>query len=287
MPIKFSDVSYTYLPRSPYEHQALKHVNLEIKDREFTAIIGPTGSGKSTLLQHINGLLFPSSGTVTVNEYTLTSKTKAKRVRDLRREAGMVFQFPEAQLFEETARKDIAFGPKNFGVPDDEINKRIDKLIDLVGLTPDLLERSPFELSGGQKRRVAMCGILAMNPDILILDEPTAGLDPRGAAKSLNLINKLREQGKTIILATHDMEIVLKYCDRVILLIDGEIKADGRPIDVFTDKNLLAESKIEQPRVLKTAQMCVEQGLKIDYCALRDERDLARAIMKAKKEREK
>ena len=283
MPIRFQDVSYTYAPRTPYEHVALKHLNIEIKDHELVAIIGPTGSGKSTFLQHINGLLLPSEGTITVENYTITPKTKVKTIRDLRREAGLVFQFPEYQLFEETVYDDIAFGPKNFGVPADEIKTRVDHLMDVVGLSKDLLTRSPFELSGGQKRRVAMCGILAMNPNILVLDEPTAGLDPRSASRSLALIKKLNEQGKTIVLVTHEMDIVLKYCQRVILLVDGEVKADGKPYEVFTDAKLLQESKIEPPLVLQVAKQLQDKGMKLDCANIRDVNDLAAAIVQAKK----
>jgi energy-coupling factor transport system ATP-binding protein len=284
MPVTFNDVSYVYLPHSPYEHVALKHVNLKIEDQEFVAIIGPTGSGKSTLLQHINGLLLPSEGSINVNEYTITPKTKVRSIRNLRREAGLVFQFPEYQLFEANVHDDIAFGPKNFGVPAAEIEERINSLMTTVGLPTSLLERSPFELSGGQKRRVALCDILAMNPSILVLDEPTAGLDPRGGAKSLNLIKKLNEeQGKTIILVTHEMDIVLEYCQRVILLIDGEVKADGKPADIFMNQELLAESKIVQPQVLQVATRLIKGGLKLDYRNIKNAEDLANEIARVKK----
>ncbi len=282
MQVKFQNVSYIYSLKTPYEHLALKGVSFEIIDQEFVAIIGHTGSGKSTLLQHINGLLLPSEGEITVGEYTITPSSKPKHIKDLRRTAGLVFQFPEYQLFEETVYADIAFGPKNFGVAPSEIKTRISNLMNLVGLSEDFLKRSPFELSGGQKRRVALCGILAMKPDVLILDEPTAGLDPIGASKTLTLYKTLNEQGKTIILVTHEMDVVLQYCSKAILLVEGQVVAIDKPINIFMNDRLLEKGRIEAPMVVQVAKKLIKQGLKLDYNDIKNVNDLAQAIVKAK-----
>ena len=282
MSIKFQDVFYTYLPNTPYQFEALKGVNLEIKAGEFIAIIGPTGSGKSTLVQHINGLLAPMKGEVEINGFKIKSDTKTKNLKLLRKKAGLVFQFPEYQLFEESVYKDIAFGPKNFGESETVISKRIDDIAGLLKIDKTLMSRSPFELSGGQKRRVAIAGILALDPEILILDEPTAGLDPRSAEETMALYENLNILGKTIILVTHDMDDVLKYCDRAAILNDGKVVAVDTPINIFTNEQLVKESQLDAPLLLKVAQALVKGGLAINFDALKDIKDLVNKIADAK-----
>ena len=282
MSIKFNDVSYVYLPSSPYEFEALKHVNLEFKEGKITALIGHTGSGKSTLVQHINGLILPCSGEVVIDEFTLTSKVKIKGIKKLRKHAGMVFQFPEYQLFEETVYKDIIFGPKNFGVKDEELDNIAKNVIKMVGLDETYLERSPFELSGGQKRRVAIAGILALDPDILVLDEPTAGLDPIGAKEMMDLFKKLNDLGKTIIMVTHEMDFVLKYADEVVVMKEGEIKAQTDPISFFYDDNLLKEVIIEEPQVITFTKKLLKNGLNVDFKKIKDIDSLLEQIVSIK-----
>ena len=263
MSIKFQDVFYTYLPNTPYQYEALKGVNLEISKGDFFAIIGATGSGKSTLVQHINGLLAPQAGQIDVNGFTIKSDTKTKNLQDLRKKAGLVFQFPEYQLFEESVYKDIAFGPKNFGVEDKVIEQRIKEICQLLNIDQTLLQRSPFELSGGQKRRVAIAGILALDPEILILDEPTAGLDPKSAKETMQLYQKLNKLGKTIILVTHEMDDVLMYCNKAAVMKDGKVIATDAPFNIFTNQNLLKQSAIDAPLLIKTASSLLNNGLKI------------------------
>ena len=213
MSIKIHQLEHVYNPNTPFSHAALKGINLEIPEGKVTAIIGQTGSGKSTLVQHLNGLLIPTAGTLDICGYHIQPLLKIKDVKQLRKEVGLVFQFPEYQLFEETIEKDIAFGPKNFGVEETEASQLVRNILPVVGLDESYLDRSPFELSGGQKRRVAIAGILVLDPKVLVLDEPTAGLDPQGAKEMMTLFMRLnREQNKTVLLVTHDMEHVMKYC---------------------------------------------------------------------------
>lgn len=216
MSITFKEVEHIYSENTPFAYHALKGVNLNIKDKSFTAIIGQTGSGKSTLIQHINALLLPTSGSINIGEYLITKTNKPNKLKLLRQKAGLVFQFPEYQLFEETIEKDIIFGPMNFGIKESEAKQIARKVLKIVGLDESYLNKSPFDLSGGQKRRVAIAGILAMDPNILILDEPTAGLDPQGTNEMMNLFKQINDSGKTIILVTHDMNHVLQYCDEVV-----------------------------------------------------------------------
>ena len=225
MSIKIHQLEHVYNPNTPFSHAALKGINLEIPEGKVTAIIGQTGSGKSTLVQHLNGLLIPTAGTLDICGYHIQPLLKIKDVKQLRKEVGLVFQFPEYQLFEETIEKDIAFGPKNFGVEETEASRLVRNILPVVGLDESYLDRSPFELSGGQKRRVAIAGILVLDPKVLVLDEPTAGLDPQGAKEMMTLFMRLnREQNKTVLLVTHDMEHVMKYCDHVIVLDHGAVK---------------------------------------------------------------
>lgn len=251
MPIKFKEVSYTYSPKTPYQYRALKDITITIVDHKIIAIIGETGSGKSTMIQHINGLLVPMAGSVTIDDFII--KANQKKIRDIkkiRKQIGLVFQFPEYQLFEETIERDIMFGPVNFGEKKDKARELAKKYINLVGLDETYLSRSPFDLSGGQKRRVAIAGILALQGHTLILDEPTAGLDPDGEKELINLFYDLNhKENKTIILVTHNMNHVLMVADEVIVLHNTQIYKKADPITIFRDKKLIAETGIEPPKI--------------------------------------
>lgn len=247
MSITFKKVEHIYSENTPFAYHALKGVDLHIRKGSMTALIGHTGSGKSTLIQHINALLMPTSGEVKVDEYLITATDKPSTLKPLRKKAGLVFQFPEYQLFEETILKDIMFGPKNFGVCEEEAIELAKQSLKLVGLDDSYLEKSPFDLSGGQKRRVAIAGILAMNPDILILDEPTAGLDPQGAKEMLTLFKKINKQGKTVILVSHDMNQVLEYCDDVIVMNRGKVERHVSVDELFQETSYLTSLSIDLP----------------------------------------
>lgn len=245
MPIKIEKVSYIYSPGTPFEIKALDNISLEIKDQSFTAIIGQTGSGKSTLIQHFNGLITPTEGTVIINDITTEDKKDRKKIRA---KVGIVFQYPEHQLFEETVFDDIAYGPKNMGFDEAEVKRRVEESLLSVGLELRLLDKSPFDLSGGQMRRVAMAGVLAMKPKILILDEPTAGLDPQTRQNVLNLIKDLRENHNiTIIIVTHDMSEVAHFADRVIVLHQGKVVLDGEPKEIFLRIQDLKDIGLDAP----------------------------------------
>ena len=219
MPVNFNNVFYTYSEKTPFSHEALKGVTLHISDGSFTCIVGHTGCGKSTLIQQLNGLLIPSSGCVDVNSYHIEKKSKSlKKLHDLRKEVGVVFQFSEYQLFEETIEDDVAFGPMNFGVKKEEAHKIARECLKIVGIPESYFKKSPFEISGGEKRRVAIAGILALQPKILVLDEPTAGLDPKGTKYILDLFKKLNQSGTTIVFVTHDIDIVFEYATNVIVI---------------------------------------------------------------------
>ena len=280
MSIKFQEVSYTYSPRSPFEFKALNNISLNLEMDKITAIIGHTGSGKSTLVQQLNALLIPTSGTLEVCDFIITpDKKKNKNLKALRKRVGLVFQFPEYQLFEETIAKDIAFGPKNFGVSDEEINEIVKKVIVQVGLDESYLERSPLELSGGQKRRVAIAGILAMNPDVLVLDEPTAGLDPTGAKAMLDLFVELNRQGKTIIIVTHEMDYVLEYCDLCVVLNKGDIVYEGTPINLFINDEIMEKVGIEPPLSIEFAKELISNGFNLNLNNIKDVTSLSKEII--------
>lgn len=247
MSIEFKKVNYIYGENTPFSYIALKDVSLKIPQGSFTALIGHTGSGKSTLIQHINALLLPSNGEVDIDEFVIRAGEKTEVLKPLRKKAGLVFQFPEYQLFEETIEKDIIFGPTNFGMSEEEAKERAGKVLKLVGLDESYLERSPFELSGGQKRRVAIAGILAMEPDILVLDEPTAGLDPQGAKEMLELFKKFQESGKTVIMVSHDMNHVLQYCDHVVVMNHGEVERYCDVDELFSERDYLESMSIDLP----------------------------------------
>lgn len=247
--IKAENVNYIYQQGMPFERQALYDVNIEIEDGSLVALIGHTGSGKSTLIQHFNALVKPTSGKIIINGIDVTA-TKAD-LRLVRKTVGLVFQYPEHQLFEETVYKDIAFGPKNMGFSDEEIDKRVRESAALVGLKEKHLTRSPFDLSGGQKRRVAIAGVLAMNPKVLILDEPTAGLDPKGRDEILATIKKLHEENKEmiIIFVSHSMEDVAKTAERVIVMNGGHVEMQGTVAEVFAQAEHLQKIGLNVPQV--------------------------------------
>lgn len=282
MPIKYTNVSFTYNDKTPFSYEALRGVNLEILDGSFTAIVGKTGCGKSTLIQQLNGLLVPSEGEVVVNQYVVSKnrKRRTKRIKELRKLVGIVFQFPEYQLFEETVEKDVAFGPKNFGLSNEEALKNAHDALRLVGLDDSFFKRSPFDLSGGERRRVAIAGILALKPSILVLDEPTAGLDPRGAKEMMKLFKGLHNNGTTVILVTHDMNIVLEYSDTVIVMEDGEVREITTPLKLFNQENDLYS--LETPLLYKFVKLLSDQGLKLNLSEIKDIDSLATAITKAK-----
>lgn len=247
--IKAENVNYIYQQGMPFERQALYDVNIEIKDGSLVALIGHTGSGKSTLIQHFNALVKPTSGKIIINGIDVTAPKADLRL--VRKTVGLVFQYPEHQLFEETVYKDIAFGPKNMGFSDEKIDKRVRESAALVGLKEKHLTRSPFDLSGGQKRRVAIAGVLAMNPKVLILDEPTAGLDPKGRDEILATIKKLHEENKEmiIIFVSHSMEDVAKTAERVIVMNDGHVEMQGTVAEVFAQAEHLQKIGLNVPQV--------------------------------------
>ncbi|MCA9766167.1 MAG: energy-coupling factor ABC transporter ATP-binding protein [Carnobacterium sp.] len=248
MDIIFDKVGYTYQKGTPFENRALYDIDMIIKEGSFTALVGHTGSGKSTVLQHLNALMKPSEGTVTIGERVITTETNNKNLKSIRKQVGIVFQFPEAQLFEETVAKDIAFGPKNFGASDEEATGLARKMLPLVGLDESFMERSPFDLSGGQMRRVAIAGVLAMEPAILVLDEPTAGLDPQGRREMMDMFYRLhKEKGLTIVLVTHLMDDVADYADHMIILEKGTVIKEGTPREIFQEEAWLKSKQLGVP----------------------------------------
>ncbi len=277
MSITFKEVEHIYSENTPFAYHALKGVNLNIKDKSFTAIIGQTGSGKSTLIQHINALLLPTSGSINIGEYLITKTNKPNKLKLLRQKAGLVFQFPEYQLFEETIEKDIIFGPMNFGIKESEAKQIARKVLKIVGLDESYLNKSPFDLSGGQKRRVAIAGILAMDPNILILDEPTAGLDPQGTNEMMNLFKQINDSGKTIILVTHDMNHVLQYCDEVVVMNNGKVEKHDTVTNIFKDSSYLNGLGIDLPIITEFILKLNNRGFNIDS-SINNVEDLVNAI---------
>jgi len=275
MSIKVNNLSHLYLAKTPFKVLALDNVSLTINDHCFSAIIGETGSGKSTLVEHLNALLLPSSGSIDVDEFHIESK-KNKGLKNLRKHIGLVFQFPEYQLFEETILDDVAFGLKNYGVKQEEANQKAKEALALVGIDESYYERSPFELSGGEKRRVAIAGMLAINPDILVLDEPTAGLDPEGTKTVMDLLVKLHNEGKSIILVTHDMRLVLGYCSYVYAIHNGKLFIEGKPLDIFSklDSNLA----VEMPPLYKMAKLLQDKGFKIEFSKIHSIDDIVKQV---------
>lgn len=278
MPIAFEKVNYKYAPNTPFAYEALKNVDLAFEMGKITAIIGPTGSGKSTLVQHLNALLLPTEGTVLVLDRTITNKHKPKELKSLRQKVGLVFQFPEYQLFEETILKDIMFGPLNFKVPEDQAKVLAMNALKLVGLDESYAEKSPLDISGGQKRRVAIAGILAIDPEVLVLDEPTAGLDPQGSKAMMELFVKLnKENNKTILIVTHDMEHVINYCDNVVVMREGEVINHQRVTDYFERKTQVEDIHMNLPLLLSIKEDLIDGGFEFKT-PMRSLEDLALAI---------
>ena len=261
MGIALENVSFTYQEGTPLASTALSDVSFTIEDGSYTALIGHTGSGKSTILQLLNGLLVPSQGSVRVFDTLITSTSKNKDIRQIRKQVGLVFQFAENQIFEETVLKDVAFGPQNFGVSEEEAEKIAREKLALVGINESLFDRSPFELSGGQMRRVAIAGILAMEPAILVLDEPTAGLDPLGRKELMNLFKKLHQSGMTIVLVTHLMDDVAEYANQVYVMEKGRLVKGGKPSDVFQDVVLMEEVQLGVPKITAFCKRLADRGV--------------------------
>lgn len=248
MSIKFKKVSYTYFPDSPLEKKGLDDVSFELKDGSFTAIIGHTGSGKSTLMQHFNALLKPTLGEIEIAGTTITPKTTNKSLKELRRHVSLVFQFPESQLFESTVFDDIAFGPKNFGYDEEKAMESAHTWLKKVGLPEEIGKRSPFELSGGQMRRVAIAGVMAYEPDVLCLDEPAAGLDPQARDQMMNLFSDYQKEGHTVILVTHNMDDVADYADDVLVMEQGKMIKQASPANIFNNRKWLKQHLLKEPK---------------------------------------
>lgn len=261
MGIALENVSFTYQEGTPLASAALSDVSLTIEDGSYTALIGHTGSGKSTILQLLNGLLVPSQGSVQVFDTFITSTSKNKDIRQIRKQVGLVFQFAENQIFEETVLKDVAFGPQNFGVSEEDAEQIAREKLALVGIDESLFNRSPFELSGGQMRRVAIAGILAMEPSILVLDEPTAGLDPLGRKELMNLFKKLHQSGMTIVLVTHLMDDVAEYANQVYVMEKGSLVKGGKPSDVFQDVVFMEEVQLGVPKITAFCKRLADRGV--------------------------
>lgn len=263
MSIKIENLKHVYMPKSPFEKVALDNVNLEISNGEFIALIGHTGSGKSTLIQHMNGLLKPTSGKILIDDVDITAD--GVKLSDIRKKVGLVFQYPEYQLFEETIEKDIEFGPRNLGLEQDEITKRVKKSMEMVGLDYEIYkDKSPFDLSGGQKRRVAIAGVIAMEPKILILDEPTAGLDPKGRDDILEQIKILHTKYKmTIVLVSHSMEDVGKLAERIIVMNRGSVVLEGVPAEVFKEIDKLESIGLGVPQITYLMRALKQKGFDV------------------------
>lgn len=283
MQITFQQVEYRYSFNTPFEKLALQDIDLSISTGQFLAVIGHTGSGKSTLLQHLNGLLKPTEGLVQVGEHQIKAKQKSKSLKPVRQKVGIVFQFPEHQLFEETVLKDICYGPMNFGVSEEEAIRRAKELIVKVGLSEEVLNKSPFDLSGGQMRRVAIAGVLAMNPEVIVLDEPTAGLDPRGQREIMDMFYELhKEKGLTTILVTHSMEDAAHYAEEIVIMQKGRLKRTGNPEEIFSQADELFEMGLDVPDVVRFQyQFEQKSGRKLPKTCLTIE-ELASAIRRVR-----
>lgn len=283
MDITFQDVEYRYQANTPFERLAIQHIDLQISEGTFMALIGHTGSGKSTILQHLNALLRPTQGSVVIGDRIIQAGRKEKNLKSIRQKVGIVFQFPEHQLFDETVEKDICFGPMNFGVPEEEAKKRAARLVADVGLPEDVLQKSPFDLSGGQMRRVAIAGVLAMEPDVLVLDEPTAGLDPRGRSEIMDMFYRLhQEKGLTTVLVTHSMEDAAKYADEIVIMHKGRVNRTGDPVSIFSKPEELLALGLDVPNVVKFQyQLEKKLGLTFGKTFLTLE-ELTEALLEAK-----
>ncbi len=261
MPIEVKNLTHIYMEGTPFEARALDSVSLSIRDGEFIGVIGHTGSGKSTLIAHLNALDRPEPGTVFVNGMDLGAKDAD--LAKVRRTVGLVFQYPEYQLFEETVAKDIAFGPRNLKLPEDEVQARVRRAMEMVGLAERYADRSPFDLSGGQKRRAAIAGVLAMEPSILILDEPAAGLDPVGRREMLDLVKRIHEAGTTVVMVSHSMDDVGRLCDRLIVLEHGHVAFTGTPAEVFRHGDELRAIGLDVPECARLAAALREKGFSL------------------------
>ena len=272
MQISLKNVSYTYNYKSPYAREVLKDINLNVEEGSYTVIIGKTGSGKSTLIEHINGLLLPTHGEVLVNNVLITNpKSKkekrelAKKLKALRQDVAVLFQFSEQQLFETSVLKDIIFAPLNYGISEERAISKAKELIKLVGLDESYLDKSPFELSGGEMRKVALCGVLALEPKVLILDEPTVALDYKSREEIMTMVKKLKDElNMTIVLISHNMNYVLEYADKVFVLKNGKINFEGTVKELFADEKLLKENSLEQPELLKFYNKLQENNIKLN-----------------------
>ena len=285
MSIKIENLTHIYMPGSPFEKVALDNVSLNIEDGDFVALIGHTGSGKSTLIQHMNGLLKPSSGKIIVNGTDITAE--GVKLTDIRKKVGLVFQYAEYQLFEETIEKDIAYGPTNLGLPEEEITKRVKRAMNMVDLDYEKYkDKSPFDLSGGQKRRVAIAGVIAMEPQTLILDDPTAGLDPKGRDDILGQIKKLHDEyGMTIILVSHSMEDVAKLAQTVVVLNHGKVALKGKPEEVFKQIDTLESIGLAVPQVTYLMRKLKEKGFDVSedaYTVEQARKELLKVLKKDK-----
>lgn len=261
MPIEVKNLTHIYMEGTPFEARALDSVSLSIRDGEFIGVIGHTGSGKSTLIAHLNALDRPEPGTVFVNGMDLGAKDAD--LAKVRRTVGLVFQYPEYQLFEETVAKDVAFGPRNLKLPEDEVQTRVRRAMEMVGLAERYADRSPFDLSGGQKRRAAIAGVLAMEPSILILDEPAAGLDPVGRREMLDLVKRIHEAGTTVVMVSHSMDDVGRLCDRLIVLEHGHVAFTGTPAEVFRHGDELRAIGLDVPECARLAAALREKGFSL------------------------
>ena len=272
MQISLKNVSYTYNYKTPYAREVLKDINLNVEEGSYTVIIGKTGSGKSTLIEHINGLLLPTQGEVSVNNVLITNpKSKkekrelAKKLKVLRQDVAVLFQFSEQQLFETSVLKDIIFAPLNYGISEERAISKAKELIKLVGLDESYLDKSPFELSGGEMRKVALCGVLALEPKVLILDEPTVALDYKSREEIMTMVKKLKDKlNMTIVLISHNMNYVLEYADKIFVLKNGKINFEGTVEELFDDENLLKENSLEQPELLKFYNKLQENNIKLN-----------------------
>lgn len=288
MDISLQQVEYRYQANTPFEHLAISDVSINIPSGTYMAIIGHTGSGKSTVLQHLNALLQPTDGTVIIGNREIRANQKHKNLKEVRKKVGIVFQFPEHQLFEETVEKDIIFGPMNFGVSEAEAKKRAKLALRHVGLTEDILEKSPFDLSGGQMRRVAIAGVLAMEPEVIVLDEPTAGLDPRGRKEIMDMFYQLhQERNLSTILVTHSMEDAAKYADRIVIMQKGRVVKEGTPKEIFSASDELLKMGLDVPEVIRF-QLKLEKktGVKLDKVFLSIEelsKSLANSYLRGEK----
>lgn len=264
MGITLEQVSFTYQAGTPFEGPALFDINMDIVDHSFTALIGHTGSGKSTVLQLLNGLFIPTAGKIKIDDRVITATSENKEIKPIRKKVGLVFQFAESQIFEETVLKDVAFAPQNFGISKEEAETIARKKLHLVGISEELFNRSPFELSGGQMRRIAIAGILAMEPEILVLDEPTAGLDPAGRKELMQLFKQLHKEGMTLVLVTHLMDDVADFADFVYVLERGRVVKSGSPKEVFQDVDFMDSVQLGVPKVTRFAKGLMEKGFKLD-----------------------